>query len=145
LIAKKIPKEVEYYDDESFHNVQLNSLNNRIVKMIDRLNQWTDSIPDNESIVGFGAGGRGVMTLAAMENPGRFRALFDSNYQSGIFVTPKTRIPVVGPDKWSSFDNSHCLVFSFGYFSEIKEQLLQKGFAAEKIISLTNFFSDEKN
>ena len=85
------------------------------------------------------------MTLAAMENSDRFRALFDSNYQSGKFVTPKTRIPVVGPDEWSLFANSHCLVFSFGYFSEIKEQLIQKGFAAEKIISLANFFPDEKN
>ena len=145
LVAKKIPKEIEHHDDERFHNLQLDNLNNRIINMIDRLNQWADSIPNNESIVGFGAGGRGVMTLAAMENSDRFRALFDSNYQSGKFVTPKTRIPVVGPDEWSLFANSHCLVFSFGYFSEIKEQLIQKGFAAEKIISLANFFPDEKN
>jgi SAM-dependent methyltransferase len=145
LIAKKVPKVVAQHDGESFHNVQLDNLNNRIIKMIDRLNKWVDSIPDNEGIVGFGAGGRGVMTLAAMENPGCFRALFDSNYQSGKFVTPKTRIPVVGPDEWSSFANAHCLVFSFGYFSEIKEQLIRKGFAAERIISLADFFPDEKN
>jgi SAM-dependent methyltransferase len=145
LIAKKIPKMVVHYDGESFHNIQLDNLNNRILKMIVRLNQWVDSIPDNEGIVGFGAGGRGVMTLAAMENPGCFRALFDSNYQSGKFVTPQTRIPVVGPDEWSLFASSHCLVFSFGYFSEIKEQLIQKGFAVEKIISLADFFPDEKN
>ena len=145
LVAKKIPKDIEHYDDKSFHNLQLDNLNNRIMKMIDRLNKWADSIPYNESIVGFGAGGRGVMTLAAMENSDRFRALFDSNYQSGKFVTPKTRIPVVGPDEWPLFANSHCLVFSFGYFSEIQEQLIQKGFAAEKIISLANFFPNEKN
>ena len=80
-----------------------------------------------------------------MENPRRFKALFDSNYRSGKFVTPKTRIPVVGPDKWSSFANSHCLVFSFGYFSEIKEQLIQSGFTSEKIISLADFFLEVKN
>jgi hypothetical protein len=34
-------------------------------------------------------------------------------------------------------------VFSFGYFSEIKEQLIQRGFKAEKIISLVDFFPDE--
>ena len=144
LVAKKMPKEIENYDDENFHNIDLDSLNNRIINMIDRLNQWVDSIPVNEDIVGFGAGGRGVMTLAAMKNPNRFRALFDSNYQSGKFITPKTRIPVVGPDEWSSYANAHCLVFSFGYFSEIKEQLMQNGFKAEKIISLANFFPNEK-
>ena len=145
LIAKKIPKSIESHNDEHFHNFQLDTLNNRIIKMINRLNKWVDSIPENEGIVGFGAGGRGVMTLAAMENPRRFKALFDSNYRSGKFVTPKTRIPVVGPDKWSSFANSHCLVFSFGYFSEIKEQLIQSGFTSEKIISLADFFLEVKN
>ena len=139
LIAKKIPKIIEPHNDEHFHNVQLDTLNNRIIGLINRLNQWVNSIPDHEGIVGFGAGGRGVMTLAAMENPRRFKALFDSNYRSGKFVTPKTRIPVVGPDQWSSFANAHCLVFSFGYFFEIKEQLIQNGFMPEKIISLTNF------
>jgi SAM-dependent methyltransferase len=140
LIAKKIPKSIGSHNDEHFHNVQLDTLNNRIIRMINRLNQWVDSIPGNEGIVGFGAGGRGVMTLAAMEDPRRFKALFDSNYRSGKFVTPKTRIPVVGPDQWASFANAHCLVFSFGYFSEIKEQLIQNGFTSEKIISLADFF-----
>lgn len=146
LIARKISKVVKYNSkEESFHNIQLDTLSLRIIKMIDRLNQWVDSIPKNEDIVGFGCGGRGVMTLAAMKTPGRFKALFDSNYQSGKSLTPKTRIPVLGPDEWSFFANSHCLVFSFGYFSEIKQQLIQKGFVADKIISLADFFPNEKN
>lgn len=145
LIAKKIPKSIGSHNNEHFHNVQLDTLNKRITRMINRLNQWVDSMPGNEGIVGFGAGGRGVMTLAAMENPRRFKALFDSNYRSGKFVTPKTRIPVVGPDQWSLFANAHCLVFSFGYFSEIKEQLIQNGFTSEKIISLADFFLEVKN
>jgi SAM-dependent methyltransferase len=145
LIAKKIPKSIGSHNNEHFHNGQLDTLNNRIIRMINRLNQWVDSIPGNEDIVGFGAGGRGVMTLAAMENPRRFKALLDSNYRSGKFVTPKTRIPVFGPDQWSSFANAHCLVFSFGYFSEIKEQLIQNGFTSKKIISLADFFLELKN
>jgi SAM-dependent methyltransferase len=140
LIAKKIPKSIESHNVEHFHNIQLDTLSDRIIGMINRLNQWVNSIPDNEGIVGFGAGGRGVMTLAALENPHRFKALFDSNYQSGKFVSPKTRIPVLGPDQWLSFANAYCLVFSFGYFSEIKEQLIQNGFTPEKIISLADFF-----
>ena len=140
LVAKKISRNIELHNAEHFHNVQLDTLNNRIIGMINRLNQWVDSIPVNEEIVGFGAGGRGVMTLAAMENPRRFKALLDSNYRSGKFVTPKTRIPVVGPDQWPSFATAHCLVFSFGYFSEIKERLTKNGYMPEKIISLADFF-----
>jgi len=145
LVAKKISKNIELHNAEHFHNVQLDTLNNRIIGMINRLNQWVDSIPVNEDIVGFGAGGRGVMTLAAMDNPRRFKALLDSNYRSGKFVTPKTRIPVVGPDQWPSFATAHCLVFSFGYFSEIKERLIKNGYMPEKIISLADFFLEAKN
>jgi hypothetical protein len=143
LIAKKIPKSIKNHDEQAFHNTRLDNLNIRITNMIERLNQWVDSIPLDEDIVGFGAGGRGVMTLAAMANPARFKALFDSNYQSGKLITPKTRIPVVGPNEWALFANSYCLVFSFGYLSEIKDQLVKKGFSEDKIISLAAFFRDE--
>jgi len=144
LVAKKISKTINPHNVEYFHNPQLDNLNNRVIEMIDRLNRWVDLVPANEDLVGFGAGGRGVMTLAAMENPRRFKALFDSNYKSDKFVTPKTRIPVVGPDEWSSYANSYCLVFSFGYFSEIKKQLFENGFSPDKVISLADFFSEEQ-
>lgn len=80
------------------------------------------------------------MTLAALKSSGRFKALFDTNYQSRLFVTPKTRIPIVGQDDWHLYSDAFCLVFSYGYFDEIKAQLMQKGFFSEKIISLANFF-----
>jgi SAM-dependent methyltransferase len=146
LIAQKVPRTIyNNYKVEYFHNLELDTLNDRIIEMINRLNQWVDSIALNEDIVGFGAGGRGVMSLAAMKNADRFKALLDSNYESNKFVTPKTRIPVVGPDLWPSFANSHCLIFSFGYFSEIREQLIENGFLREKIISLAHFFPEEQN
>jgi SAM-dependent methyltransferase len=140
LIAQKIPEHIKDFNVDYFHNDQLDILNSRIINMVNRINQWVDTIPIGESLVGFGAGGRGVMTLAALQNPSRFMGLFDSNYESGRFLTPKTRIPVIGPDKWSSFSNSHCLVFSYGYYFEIKKQLIEQGFIPEKIISLADFF-----
>jgi hypothetical protein len=36
------------------------------------------------------------------------------------------------------------LVFSFGYFSEIKKQLFENGFSPDKVISLADFFSEEQ-
>lgn len=141
IVAQKIPKPLDCYIFKYSRNAKLEKLDGQITQMIYRLNQWVGSIPINESLIGFGAGGRGVMTLAALDNPSRFKALLDSNYKSGIFVTPKTRIPVVGPDIWTSFSSSHCLVFSYGYFPEIKKQLIERGFTGERIISLADFFT----
>ncbi len=122
------------------NNRSLPDLNDRITATIRRLETWIASLPKDADLVGFGAGGRGVMTLAALKNYDRFKALFDSNYESNRYLAPKTRIPVVGPDKWRVFNHAYCLVFSFGYFDEIRCQLNDQGFAAEKIISLTKFF-----
>jgi SAM-dependent methyltransferase len=122
------------------HNPRLNKINDNIKATIERLDTWIGSLPAASDLIGFGAGGRGVMTLAALNNSERFKALLDSNYSSNRYLTPKTRIPVVGPDSWRDFSGAYCLVFSFGYLNEIKSQLVEKGFSLDKIISLTNFF-----
>jgi SAM-dependent methyltransferase len=124
-----------------FANQQsLLGLETSIKTTINRLDAWIASLPEHFSLVGFGAGGRGVMTLAALKNFARFKALFDSNYETAQYLTPKTRIPVVGPDQWSNFKNAYCLVFSYGYFTEICCQLIYQGFQQDKIISLADFF-----
>ncbi len=145
VIAKKGALLNKNQKKKRFHNFQLEDLNFRIDRTITNLNEWILSLSNSESLIGFGAGGRGVMTLAALKSYGRFKALFDSNYQSKLFVTPKTRIPIVGQDDWHLYSDSFCLVFSYGYFSEIKAQLMQKGFFAEKIISLADFFPNRSS
>ena len=122
------------------NNPQFENLNDRIIKTIELLDSWVYAIPKNEKIIGFGAGGRGVMTLAAMSSANRFSAIFDSNFSTNHFVTPKTNIPVVGMDCWDLYSDSYCLIFSYGYYSEISTQLINKGFSLEKIISLADFF-----
>ena len=141
VIAKKIATRL-YTDisDKELHNPLLHSLNDRIKATVACLDTWIDSIPISTDLVGFGAGGRGVMTLAALSNSNRFKALFDSNYESNRYLTPKTRIPIIGPDGWQKFSAAYCLVFSFGYLDEIKNQLIEKGFSSEKIFSLADFF-----
>ena len=122
------------------HSPEINLLNQRIRNTIDKIDLWINSLPTSSQLVGFGAGGRGVMTLAALNSCGHFRALFDSNYSSGQFLTPKTRIPIVGPSDWSNYNSAYCIIFSFGYLEEIKQELLQCGFKEEKIISLASFY-----
>lgn len=122
------------------NNAQLLDLNNRIQTTIQRLDIWIRQLPEQATLVGFGAGGRGIMTLASLQEYGRFAALFDSNYESNKYLTPKTRIPVIGPDQWHAYAHSHCLVYSFGYFEEIYQQLLKASFCPERIVSLLDFY-----
>jgi SAM-dependent methyltransferase len=119
---------------------ELYDLQARIDLTIAKLDHWISSLPENERLVGFGAGGRGIMTLAAIKHHSKFSALFDTNYQSDLLLTPKTRVPVFGPDRWADFADSHCLVFSFGYFDEITDSLRLAGFDAKNIRSLLSFY-----
>ena len=119
---------------------ELHDLQARIDLTIAKLDQWILSIPEDVRLVGFGAGGRGIMTLAAIKHHSKFCALFDTNYQSDLLLAPKTRIPVVGPERWADFSDSYCLVFSFGYFDEITDSLRLAGFDAKNIRSLLSFY-----
>jgi len=121
-------------------NDELNHLDARIKRTIQRIDEWVATLPEDASLVGFGAGGRGVMTLAALTKACKFTALFDSNYRSGLHMAPKTRIPIEGPEDWSKRSESYCLVFSFGYFEEIKDQLVACSFKPERIVSLMDFY-----
>ena len=114
-------------------------LKSNIDNFIERIDDWLTSIPG--SIVGYGAGGRGVMTLAQLNNSTRISALLDLAFDSRSVYTPKTHIPVYGPSKFSLFQDSHVLVFSYGYFDEIADNLVHSGFDRNKITSLRSFMS----
>ena len=140
VIAKKISKQIcTDAARKQICNPALRDLDDRIRATVVRIDTWIESLPVGTELVGFGAGGRGVMTLASLNSSKRFRALFDSNYVSNRYLTPKTRIPIVGPDGWHDFVDAYCLVFSFGYLNEIKDQLTKIGFHSDKIFSLERF------
>lgn len=140
VVAEKSAVKWKNDAQKDIQNHNLKHLNTRIRQIIERIEGWVASIPEDRFLIGFGAGGRGVMTLAALHNSSRFTAIFDSNYQSNEFLTPKTRIPVLGSSSLTSFADSYCLVFSYGYISEIREQLIEKGFSGARIFSLADFF-----
>ena len=144
VVAKKVA-EADHFNGENVKPSNLRSLTKlqtRLNGTISRIDRWAESINSREEIVGFGAGGRGVMTLAAIEKFERFSALFDSNYTTGELLSPKSRRPIIGPNEWSIYNHAYCLVFSFGYFNEIRDQLISKGFEERKIISLEKFFPE---
>ena len=115
------------------------ALQMRIDTIINRIDDWIDTLPSSDRLVGYGAGGRGVMTLAALQHASRFEVLFDSNHLSERHQTPKTHITVSGTEKLIEFRDSWCFVFSFGYMKEITSKLTAAGYCPEKIVSLKEF------
>lgn len=106
-------------------------------KGIDRLDAFVDEQSSKgKRIAGYGAGGRGVMTLAAMRSSSKFKYLCDKNPAFHGRQTPKTHIPVVAPSQLSHDPVDILLVFSFGYFDEIREQVALLPNAPSRIVSL---------
>ena len=82
------------------------------------------------------------MTLALLNNSDKFKAIFDSKYNSNKLLTPKTRIPICGSESLNRYSDSWVLIFSFGYSKEITEDLLRYGFSRDKILSLDSFYNN---
>jgi SAM-dependent methyltransferase len=141
VIAKKIEKfRCNFNDLHKLRNKELDLLKNEIKSTIQRIDGWIRKLPESSMLVGFGAGGRGVMTIAALSEYKKITAILDSNFESDIILTPKTRIPIAGPTTWDLYKDAFCIIFSFGYYEEISDSLIKIGFKRENIISLLNFY-----
>ncbi len=93
---------------------------------------------DSKNLVGYGAGGRGVMTLAAMNQSNRFKALIDRNPKGNRIVAPKSHVPTFGLSWFEHNPVDSVLVFSFGYLDEIISDLTSYGISDQKIFSLVD-------
>lgn len=146
VLAKKIAMHLNTHaSNQQLHNPLLHNFDDQIKTTVVRIDTWINSLSITADLVGFGAGGRGVMTLATINNSKRFNALFNSNYDSNRYLAPKTRIPIVGSDGWETFADAYYLIFSFGYFKEIRNQLIKNGFSLDKIFSLEDFSPTKGN
>ncbi|MEW6250687.1 MAG: class I SAM-dependent methyltransferase [Planctomycetota bacterium] len=87
-------------------------------------------------LAGYGAGGRGVMTLAACARPGDFEYLCDQNPSFHGLYTPASHVPVVPPEHalWHPVDD--LVVFSFGYMDEIRRTLAALESRGGRLVSL---------
>ncbi len=87
-------------------------------------------------VAGYGAGGRGVMTLAAMARPGEIAYVCDQNPSFHGYLTPGARVPVVSAARLTEDLVDEVVVFSFGYFQEIWDSLADFRAKGGKVISL---------
>jgi SAM-dependent methyltransferase len=89
-----------------------------------------------ESVAGWGAGGRGVMTLAYTGlTPDDVDYLVDSNPHAHGHLAPGSHVPVVAPEHLAVAPVDHLIVFSYGYMDEIREHVHELG-AEPRIVSL---------
>ena len=81
-----------------------------------------------KTIAGYGAGGRGVMTMAAMQSAVKLRYVADKRFGQVSLVAPKSGVRVVGLPTLKESPVDEILVFSFGYMKEIQADLAAFGY-----------------
>jgi SAM-dependent methyltransferase len=87
-----------------------------------------------ETVAGWGAGGRGVMTLAYTGlGAGDVDYLVDRNPHAHGHVAPGSHVPVVAPEHLADNPVDHLIVFSYGYIEEIREHVHELGSEAELV------------
>jgi ubiquinone/menaquinone biosynthesis C-methylase UbiE len=96
---------------------------------------------EGKRIAGYGAGGRGIMTLAAMSNARKLKYLVDKNPRHSGLLTPGSHIPVVSIDELKNTPVDEILVFSFGYMEEIKSEIGALGYAPNQFHSLLDILA----
>ena len=117
----------EFYDEQA-------ALIGRGIANLDR---FVSSVTaQGRSLAGYGAGGRGVMTLAAMQTAGQLRYLVDKKPKRPGLVVPKSGVPLVGLEALRESPVDDLLVFSFGYMREIQAELAQFGYEPRQFHSL---------
>jgi hypothetical protein len=112
---------------------------NKILEVKNKLEKFID---DNEKngVLGWGLGGRGVMTAALLSNYKKIHLFFDSNFKEDGYYLPKTHIKICNPEQVKNYPDSKIIIFSFGYFEEISASLVSQGIKEENIVSLKEFF-----
>jgi hypothetical protein len=74
--------------------------------------------------------------LAACARPGDVAYLVDKNPAFHSLFTPVSHVPVCGPELLLSDPVDEVVVFSFGYFNEISEELTEVRTKGTRLVSL---------
>jgi ubiquinone/menaquinone biosynthesis C-methylase UbiE len=110
----------------------------KILKAKQNLQTFVD-LQGGQNLIGWGLGGRGVMTAAFLSNSSKFLGFMDSNINRRGLYLPKTHIPILPISDLGLYKNKQFLVFSFGYFDEISKVLITSGVDASNIYSFGDF------
>ena len=125
VVAKKIDESKKYEIDTRFELDELKALNKNVQNSVVRIENW---LKDNAGlkIAAYGAGGRGVMTIAALPEHSAFTLMVDKNPKAKNIFAPKSHLQVFGIEELEHNRVDKILVFSFGYFNEVVEELCRR-------------------
>ena len=116
------------------------SLSVQYKKYVDKLRIWRSQ---NKDVVGFGAGGRGVMTCAHTMPDKLVDVVYDSAIKRDGLKMPSSRIDIRSIDHISENKDKAVIVFSYGYYQEIKEFLVASGYKPNKVISMKDVCTEQ--
>lgn len=125
VAARKSSKPIKYIVEVDFELNELKALNKNVQESVFRIQNW---LKENagKKIVAYGAGGRGIMTIAALNDYSGISYIVDKNPKAKNIFAPKSHLPVFGLDELGINRADKVLVFSFGYYKEIVEELNRK-------------------
>lgn len=136
VAARKINTPKKYSVDPIFELNEFKQLSQNVNDSIERIQSWLN---ENKglNIVAYGAGGRGIMTIAALNDFSGIKFIVDKNPKAQNIFAPKSHLPVYGINMLNENRADKILVFSFGYFDEIVSELCTKyGYKADQFISI---------
>lgn len=129
-----LPKvELDNFEELNFYETQVQKIYQGIQNLDDYLEKNSQK---GKKIAGYGAGGRGVMTLAAMNKAHYLEYLVDKKPKGQGIYCPKSEVPVFGIEKLQESPVDYIIVFSFGYLKEIQEDLQKFGYSSEQLHSM---------
>jgi len=138
VVARKAPEAALEGEtlDVAAELAALGSIQGSVSEAIGRLDAWL-ALHQGKRIVAYGAGGRGVMTVAALENHAMLSAMIDKNPKGSGLFSPKSHLEVFGIDELGRQRADLVLVFSFGYFQEIVAEVQERfGYDAGQFVSM---------
>ncbi|MBK9128243.1 MAG: methyltransferase domain-containing protein [Phycisphaerales bacterium] len=95
-------------------------------------------------VAGYGAGGRGVMTLAqAGLTAADIAYLCDQNPCFHGLLTPATHVPVAPPQRLRDDPVDEVIVFSYGYLAEIRAALADVAARGTRFVSMLDLLRGE--
>lgn len=143
VTARKSNVYQHYPIDVAAEIKELQQLSQNVTDSIGRIQAWLQANA-HLNIVAYGAGGRGVMTIAALTDVSVIKYIVDKSPKAKNIFTPKSNLPVYGIEMLEQERADKILVFSFGYLSEIIQELGEQfGYQPEQFVSILNLL--EKN
>ncbi|MBW7473385.1 methyltransferase domain-containing protein [Paenibacillus oenotherae] len=122
---------------ESSYAIDYDSFQGELERGIASLDRFVEGeIAAGRTIAGYGAGGRGVMTMAAMRSARLLAYACDANKGLHGRAAPKSFVPIAGIERLEEQPVDTLLVFSYGYMEEIVADVRSRRNAPATIISM---------